>query len=142
MASEDVRPDEPLDEPPPRDVLPEEEELSSELTKDDKQWAMFAHLSALATTYTVGMGFLGPLIIWLVKKDQSRFVDDQAKEALNFQLTLLIGVVIGIATACLIVGIVILIGVGVFSLVMCIIAGVRANSGERYRYPLTIRFIK
>ena len=142
MATEDVRPDEPFDEPPPREVLPEEEELSSEPTKDDKQWAMFAHLSAILTTYTVGMGFLGPLIIWLVKKDQSRFVDDQAKEALNFQLTLLIGVVIGIATACLIVGIVILIGVGVFSLVMCIIAGVRANSGERYRYPLTIRFIK
>jgi uncharacterized Tic20 family protein len=146
MATEDVRPDKPIDEPPPREAIPRDEppedEPSSGLTSDDKQWAMFAHLSAILTTYTMGMGFLGPLIIWLIKKDQSKFVDDQAKEALNFHLTLLIGELIGIATVCFIVGIFILIGLGVFSLVMSLIAGLKANNGEWYRYPLTIRFLK
>src|SRR5215213_6480869 len=77
--------------------------------KDSKTMAMLAHLLTIFT------GFLGPLIIWLMKKDQSPFVDDQGKEALNFQLTLLIGYVIGIATSCLFVGF--------FILLICWIAG-------------------
>src|SRR2546423_4278523 len=69
--------------------------------EDSKTMAMLAHLLGI-------LGFLGPLIIWLIKKDQSPFVNDQGKEALNFHLTLLIGIIVGIATACLGVGFVII----------------------------------
>lgn len=143
MAMEDLPPDAPPEER--RDEPPPEETASgdlSEATKDDKQWAMFVHLSAILTTYTLGMGFLGPLILWLIKKDQSKYIDYHAKEALNFQLTILILELISIPLICVVVGIFLLIGLGVFSLVMSVIAGLKANNGERYRYPLTIRFLK
>src|SRR4051812_11305473 len=67
-------------------------------TPDDKTMAMLAHLLGIVT------GFVGPLIIWLVKKDQSPFVDDQGKEALNFQLTLLIGWLVASVTAAFCIG--------------------------------------
>jgi uncharacterized Tic20 family protein len=140
MAMEDLPPELPRDESPRDDAFTDVP--PAEQGKDDRQWAMFAHLSAILTTYTLGMGFLGPLIIWLVKKDQSRYVDYHGKEALNFQLTVLIFELISIALVCVVVGIFLLIALGAFSLVMSIIAGLNANSGQRYRYPLTIRFVK
>jgi len=98
--------------------------------------AMLCHLLGIVT------GFLGALIIWLIKKDLSKFVDDQGKEALNFQLTLLIGDVIGIATSCVVVGWFILMLVWAIRLVFCIVAAIAANKGEYYRYPFAIRLIK
>ncbi len=98
--------------------------------------AMLCHLLGIVT------GFLGALIIWLIKKDQSKFVDEQGKEALNFQLTLLIGDVIGIATSCLMVGWFILMAVWVVRLVFCILAAIAVNKGEHYRYPFAVRLIK
>ena len=71
---------------------------------EEKQWGMFCHLSALVGLLHGGLTFLGPLVCWLVKKDTSRFVDDQGKEALNFQITLFIGHLIGGATACITFG--------------------------------------
>jgi len=114
---------------------------------------MFAHLSALLgciiTGHWLGIGcFLGPLIIWLVKKDTMPFVDDQGKEALNFNITvgiiflaLLLLTVITLGLGVLIawpVGVV----VGVAWLVLTIVAAIRANEGVRYRYPYTLRLIK
>lgn len=99
-------------------------------TDDERMWAMFAHLSPL-----VGLGFIGPLIIWLVKKDQSAFVEDQAKEALNFSLAVMIASVVLLITC--IGPFIILIG----SMVYAIIAGIEANKGTYYRYPYTIRMI-
>jgi uncharacterized Tic20 family protein len=139
MATEDVRPDEPIDEPQP-DESPAE--TAAGPTQEERQWAMFCHLSAILTTYTLGMGFLGPLIVWVIKKDQSKYVDYHGKQALNFQLTVMIAELISIPLVCVVVGIFTLIGLAVFSLVMSIIAGVKANNGERYQYPLTIRFLK
>lgn len=123
---------------------------TSGLSSEERQWAMFAHLSALVALVTGGLGcIIGPLIIWLVKKDTMPFVDDQGKEALNFNITIAIAVV-----ALTVVGtilLVILIGflfyfaaflVGVYWLVMTIIAGIKANEGVAYRYPLTLRLIK
>jgi|SRR5688572_19530802 len=104
--------------------------------KDSKTMGMLAHLLSIFT------GFIGPLVIWLIKKDSSPFVDDQGKESLNFQLTILIGYIIGGATSCLFIGLLILPAVWVLALVFAIIATMKANNGEAYRYPFAIRLIK
>jgi uncharacterized Tic20 family protein len=107
-------------------------------SKDDRTMAMLAHLLAIFT------GFLGPLIIWLVKKDQSAFVNDQGKEALNFQLTVLIAWIAGGILTCVTLGIgmVFLPIIWIGNLVLCILATIAANKGEAYRYPFAIRLIK
>ena len=105
-------------------------------TPDDRMMATLAHVLGIFTN------FVGPLIIWMVKKEQSPFVDDQGREALNFQLTLLIGYVIsGIATV-ICIGPIIAMGISVVAIIFGIMAAVAANKGEAYRYPLNIRFIK
>ena len=97
-------------------------------------WSMLSHLAPV-----VGFGVIGPLIIWMLKKEESPFVDDQAKEALNFQLsTLLAGLVCGVT----LVGILLLPVIGLGSLIFGIMAGMEANKGVAYRYPYNIRFIK
>jgi len=97
--------------------------------------AMLCHLLAIFTYW------IGPLIIWLVKKDQSPFVNQQGKEALNFELTLMIGVVAGVATICIAVGGIILLAVSVVNIVFGILSTIAVNRGEPYRYPVCIRFI-
>ena len=96
--------------------------------------AMLCHLGGAL------LGFLVPLIIWLIKKDQSKFVDDQGKEALNFHITLLIGHVIGGVLICFTFGL-INFAVWVLGIVFGIIGAMAANRGERYRYPFAIRMI-
>jgi uncharacterized Tic20 family protein len=115
--------------------------------RDARQWAMFAHLSAFLAAL-VGLSFLGPLVIYLVKKDESPFVADQAREALNFNLSVLIyGLALGIATFVLFIVLIglllipVLIALGIAWIVLTIVAAVKANNGEAYRYPLTIRMV-
>ena len=134
---------------PPESVVPPSSDLPS---VQERQWAMFAHLSALLglilTGHWFGWGcFLGPLIIWLVKKDSMPFVDDQAKEALNFNITvaivffaLFVLTLITLGLGVLIAGPIAIV-VGVAWLVFTIIAAIRANEGVRYRYPFTLRLI-
>jgi len=104
---------------------------------------MAAHLSGLV--WLVGIpGIVGPLIVWLIQRDKMPFVNEQGKEALNFQLTLLF-VFIGLAILGLItcgIGMFLLIAPYVYSIVMCIIAGIKAANGEHYQYPLTWRLVK
>ena len=136
---------EPLN-PPPLQV--------SGISSEERQWAMFAHLSALVggiltSGWAGSIGcFIGPLIIWMVKKDTMPFVDDQGKEALNFNITvgliflalLMLSIVtLGIGLIVAIPGWII---VGIAWLVFTIIAGIKANEGVAYRYPLTLRLIK
>ena len=108
-----------------------------EVTAADRQWAMLAHLSTLIAMWAAKLTFLGPLIVWLIKKDQSKFVDDQGKEALNFQLNILVLLV-------LFVGFLGPLGIGITALaiVMPILGAIKANSGEAYRYPYIIRVVK
>jgi uncharacterized Tic20 family protein len=108
------------------------------LSDDDRTWGMLAHLSALIAMALGGMTFLGPLIVWLVKKDQSAFVADQGKEALNFQLSVLIVVLICAVT---LIGLLLVPVIFVASIIYSIIAGMEANKGVAYRYPYTIRMI-
>ncbi len=117
---------------------------------DERQWAMFAHLSALVGgIVTTGWGcFIGPLVIWLVKKDTMPFVDDQAKEALNFNIT--VGIIflalLLMSIMTLGVGLILAIPawiiVGIAWLVFTIIAAIKANEGVAYRFPMTLRLIK
>jgi uncharacterized Tic20 family protein len=131
--------------PPPAAGAPSEEE---------KRWALFAHLSILAgglLTYgwAASFGsFIGPLIIWLIKKDTMPFVADQAREALNFGITLTIACVLLLMLTILSLGIGALVTIpaflfiGIAALVLVIIAGLKANEGVAYRYPFAIRFVK
>ena len=119
-----------------------------------RQWAMFAHLSALlGGLLTAAWGgslgcFIGPLVIWLVKKDTMPFVDDQAKEALNFNITVAIIFLVLFLMTIFTLGIGIIITgplffiVGIAWLVLTIVAAIKANDGVAYRYPLTLRLVK
>jgi len=102
-----------------------------------------AHLSAFLGYASVPLGFvLGPLIVWAALKDKYAFVDDQGKEALNFQLSVLLCTLAAIPLICLCVGILLLVLLHVANFVFIIVAAVRAANGEHYRYPLAIRFLK
>ncbi len=109
---------------------------SLEVSKDARMWAMLCHLLGLFTC------FIGPLIIWLIKKDEDPFVDDQGKEALNFQITVAIAMIVSAALAVICVGFFLGIAVSIADLVFCIVASVKANGGQAYRYPVSIRLIK
>ncbi|HBK56561.1 MAG TPA: DUF4870 domain-containing protein [Xanthomonadales bacterium] len=110
---------------------------------------MLAHLSTLSGLFTGGVGcIVGPLVVWLVKKDTMPFVDDQGKEALNFNITVfLVGIVLTVLTVLsffILSPLTILLGVaiGIAWLVLTIIALVKANDGVAYRYPFSLRLVK
>jgi uncharacterized protein len=138
------------EQPPPPPIDPTAMPLPSQTppswpalvpgNQDEKNMGMLAHLLGIFTF------FIGPLVIWLIKKDQSKYIDEQAKEALNFQITASIAL-----TGCSIlmiipfVGCVLLIVVlaaHVARLVFSILGTVAASRGEMYRYPLTLRLVK
>lgn len=100
--------------------------------------AMLAHLLGIIT------GFVGPLIIWLLGKDDPRkaFSTDQAKEALNFQITICIGYAISGVLALIFIGVITASVIGIVDLVFCILAALAANKGETYRYPFALRLVK
>ncbi len=110
--------------------------------RDENMWAMFCHLAALAGVIIPFGNIIGPLVIWLIKKDEYPLVNDQGKEAVNFQITMTIFMIVSAILILILIGIVLLIGLGVFAVVMTIVAMVKANEGVAYRYPLNIRFIK
>jgi uncharacterized protein len=105
---------------------------------DQKTLALITHLSGIV------LGFIVPLIIWLVNKDQAdkAFITDQSKEALNFQITLLMVYVVGIVLSIILIGALINLVAWIACLVLSILAGVKAQQGEAYRYPFAIRLIK
>lgn len=116
--------------------------LGEALRSEERTWGMLAHLAALSG-YVTAIGFVvGPLVVWLLKKDESAFVDDQGKESLNFQITMFVFVAIGIVLAFVLIGFVLLFAIGILQLVFVIIAMIKANEGVRYRYPINFRFIR
>ncbi|HTC28139.1 DUF4870 domain-containing protein [Dyella sp.] len=142
---------------PPESVVPppaSEQAAAGDIPAEERTWAMMAHLSALLgglLTASVGRGwgcFVGPLVIWLVKKDTMPFVNDQAKEALNFNITVALASLVLLVLSIITFGIGLIIAIpmwiiiGVAWLVLTIVAAVKANEGVRYRYPFALRFIK
>jgi uncharacterized Tic20 family protein len=106
----------------------------------ERLWAMLAHLLSFVAAYLF-LGFVAPLIVLLVFGPRSAYVRAHAVESLNFNLTWLLYGIVGVILAFLLIGIPILIALGIAYLVLVVIASVRANNGEFFRYPLTIRFI-
>lgn len=105
-------------------------------TSDERTLAILAHILTLL------FSFLAPLIVYLIKKDDSRYVAEQAKESLNFQISLCIYFVISFVLMIVIIGIFLLAALGVFSFILIIVATIKASDNKIYRYPLTIRLIK
>jgi uncharacterized Tic20 family protein len=110
-------------------------------SSDERLWAMLCHLSTFAGYFVPVGNILGPLVVWLIKKDQYALVDDQGKEALNFQISVLIYGLISFVLCFVLIGFVLLIALIIFDLVVTIMAAVQANSGVYYRYPMCIRLI-
>ncbi len=112
------------------------------LTESERNWAMFCHLSTFSGVIIPFGGIIGPLICWSSKKQDSKFVDDNGKQSINFQLSMLLYFIICIPLMFIIVGILIAVALGILELVCVIIASIKAGKGEDYRYPLTIPFIQ
>ncbi len=115
---------------------------NSNVSKDERTWGMLCHLIAFSGFIIPFGNLLGPLTIWLIKKDEMPFVDDQGKESLNFQLTMLIALIISAVLVVVLIGIAMLVILGIFQIIILIVATIKANEGVRYRYPYAIRFIK
>jgi len=107
----------------------------------ERLWAMLAHLLSFVAAYLF-LGFVAPLTVLLVFGPRSAYVRAHAVESLNFNLTWLLYAIIGVVLAFLLIGIPILIALGIAYVFLVIIASVRANNGELFRYPLTLRFIR
>ncbi|GAB3799408.1 DUF4870 domain-containing protein [Spirosoma humi] len=98
-------------------------------------------LSAIPGSFVLIGSVIAPLVIWQIQKERSAFVDYHGKEAVNFQITMAIAAAVSFLLMILVIGVFLLFIVGVVWLVFTIIASVKANNGEYYRYPLTFRFI-
>jgi len=140
------------------DIIDETDQFDQP-TQEEKNSGMFAHLASFGSMIFPLGNIIGPMIVWLVKKDQSEFVDEHGKESLNFQITytiiilILLGLGAGFAISSgfqgfeggiaisIIFFITIIIFYALFALVLVIIAAVKASKGEMFRYPMSIRFI-
>ncbi|MEA3489549.1 MAG: DUF4870 domain-containing protein [Candidatus Omnitrophota bacterium] len=122
--------------------LAEKGEEKDKLKSNERALAMCCHLSAFLGLIVPFGNILGPLVVWLLAKEEYPLVDDQGREALNFQISLFLYSLVGFALVFLIVGIFFLVVLTLFALIQVIKASISANNGVKYRYPLSIRFIK
>lgn len=120
-------------------------DLAPEPDPAARNWALAAHLASLAG-FVLPFPFAsvaGPLVVWLGKRGEFAYVDEQGKESVNFQLTLAVWSVVGWATVCFFgLGFLVLLAAYGLGLVFLIVAAVRAANGEHWRYPLTFRFVR
>jgi uncharacterized Tic20 family protein len=112
------------------------------LSETERNWAMLCHLSAFAGFFFPFGGIIGPLICWLTRRDESSWVNINGKASLNFQLSMLLYMVLTIPLCFILVGIPIIMVLGTLKVVCVIIASVKAPKGELFRYPLVIPFIQ
>ena len=139
MSEEQEPKQEPKEEP--KEEPKQEASKATPENRDERMWAMFCHLSGLAGFIFPFGNIIAPLVIWLMKKEEYPLVNDQGKESINFQISMTIYIIASIILIFLVIGIPLLIILGIFSLIVVIIAAIKANEGEKYRYPLTIRFL-
>jgi uncharacterized Tic20 family protein len=112
-------------------------------TADERTWGMLAHLSAFSFFLIPPLGVVvGPLIVWLIKRDQSAFVADQGKEALNFNISVFLAVIACGVLVFIFIGILLGVALFIFWMTMTIVAAIKASEGVRYRYPITLRLLK
>lgn len=120
-----------MEQEPTQPPTPEDRDV-----RDARTWATVAHLSGLVTN------FIGPLIIWAVYKDRYPFVDDQAAEALNFQISLAIYAIACTLLFFLVIPLLVLAVLPIVDLIFAVVAAVNTSNGVAHRYPITIRFIR
>lgn len=111
-------------------------------SQDERTQAMLCHLTGLLGGLIPPVNIIAPLVIWLLKKDQSQFVNDQGKEALNFQISATVYFVIALVLMIVLIGILALPVVGLYWLIFGIIATIKSNEGVYYRYPFIFRLVK
>ena len=112
-------------------------------TENERTWGMLAHLSALAGLVLPLIGIvLGPLAVWLTRRDESQFVGDNAKEALNFNLSVLLAAIACMLLMLVFVGFLLGTALFIFWLVMTLVAAIKASEGHTYRYPFSLRLVK
>ena len=101
-----------------------------------RRWAAATHIAAVAG-YVIPFGnIIGPLLVWQLKKEDGQLIDDQGKESVNFQITVSIAMLVSALLTLILIGFVLIF------VILVVIAAIKANDGEAYRYPLTLRFIK
>ena len=123
--------------PPPGAGYPAPGAPAGQLSQnDERMWSMLAHLGGLL------LGFIAPLVVMLVQGDKSAFVKRQSVEALNFQITLAIAYAISFVLMLVLIGFLLIFVVWIGSIVLMIMAGIAANRGEDYRYPVALRLVK
>lgn len=111
-------------------------------TQSERDWAMFCHLSAVAGYLIPFGGIIGPLIFWTSRKDNSEWVNQNGRSSMNFQLSMLLYLVLTIPLCIILIGIPILIFLWIFRLVCIVVASIKASHGEVFKYPLSIPFIQ
>ena len=118
-------------------------DATTPISREARRWATICHLSAFVGLLGNGIGFLlRPLIVWLIKRDDDPFIDEQGKEAVNFQLTMFLLFFVAAVFVLILIGIPMLLAILVMAIVFPIVAAIKSNEGQHYRYPLSIRFIK
>jgi uncharacterized Tic20 family protein len=117
--------------------MPEEYPLSTP-TSDERVMGILSHILAIVP----GIGIFGPLVIWLIKKDESSFVEANAKESLNFQLTMLIAYAVSWILVIVLIGALLFFVIWVVNIVLVIVAAVKTSENKIYRYPFNLRLIK
>jgi uncharacterized Tic20 family protein len=115
--------------------------VSASPGRDERQWAMLCHLSAMLMYATGIGGFVAPLVIWLLKRDEMPFVADQGRETLNFQITIMLALCAAGILMWVLVGFVLLPLLLLFHFIVTILASVRASEGIAYRYPFCLRLL-
>ncbi|MEM7543227.1 MAG: DUF4870 domain-containing protein [Pseudomonadota bacterium] len=111
-------------------------------SREARRMAMFCHLGGLAMFVVPFGNLIVPLVIWLLKREDDPYIDQQGREAVNFQITMLIAAIIVVLLMFVFIGFLLAPLLGIFELVMIILGAIRANDGVDFRYPITIRFIK
>ena len=118
-----------------------ETQVEYEISDDERTWGIFVHAAAFAGFIIPFGNILGPLVLWAIKKEESQFVDENGKQALNFQITWTIFLIISALSILVLVGFVLLPLVALAWVVLVVLAIIRASNNQVYDYPLTIEFI-
>ena len=123
--------------------MSEQTEAPAAIPRDARKWAMLCHIVALVGLLGNGIGFvLGPLLVWMIKKEDHPFVDEQGKEAVNFQITMLLLLLLSALLTLLVIGFLLLPLVIIVATVFSVVGALKANEGVHYRYPFALRLIK
>ncbi|MFO0783845.1 MAG: DUF4870 domain-containing protein [Phycisphaerales bacterium] len=110
--------------------------MTDQPSKDDTTMAVLCYVLAIFT------GFIGPLIIWLIKKDQSPFVNEQGKEVLNWEITAFLAMIACLVLAFVVIGFFLMPLVWIANLVFLIMGAVKVGKGESYRFPFALRLLR